>query len=56
MRDLLFIEEGNPSTLEGGLINFAKLRMVANIIANIQDMQRVQSGAVSTNGFRKNMT
>jgi hypothetical protein len=39
LRDLLFIEDGNPDRLENGMFNFHKLRMVANVITQIQYFQ-----------------
>ena len=39
MRDLLFIEEGNPDTLRG-MINFQKMRMIASVMGSIQAKQQ----------------
>eukprot|EP01133_Synstelium_polycarpum_P012343 gene12343-14475_t len=40
LSDLTFIEEGNKDTLENGLINFYKNRMVAGVIKEIQQYQQ----------------
>lgn len=40
LQDLTFIEEGNPDNLENGYVNFAKFRMVADVIIQIQKFQR----------------
>ncbi|KAL6068111.1 hypothetical protein QOT17_008359 [Balamuthia mandrillaris] len=40
LRDLVFIEEGNPTILENGLINFEKLLMIAKTIVEVQRFQR----------------
>jgi len=37
--DLIFIEDGNPTTLANGLKNFRKCRMVAKTIGEIQQFQ-----------------
>eukprot|EP01106_Pelomyxa_sp_JSP_P008453 TRINITY_DN2377_c0_g2_i5.p1 TRINITY_DN2377_c0_g2~~TRINITY_DN2377_c0_g2_i5.p1 ORF type:complete len:116 (-),score=20.75 TRINITY_DN2377_c0_g2_i5:138-485(-) len=37
--DLTFIEEGNPDTIEGGLVNFAKFKMVATAIMELRQFQ-----------------
>jgi len=39
LTDLVFIDDGNPNFLEGGLINFSKRRRVAKIIREIQYYQ-----------------
>lgn len=39
LTDLIFIEEGIPDSLPGGLINFSKRRQVATLISSIQQVQ-----------------
>jgi hypothetical protein len=44
LRDLTFIEDGNPDELEGGeeggkMINFEKMRMISKVFAEIQKYQ-----------------
>jgi len=39
LTDLTFIDEGNPSTINDGLINFDKQRKFAQILQNIQKFQ-----------------
>eukprot|EP00004_Rigifila_ramosa_P019815 TRINITY_DN5087_c0_g1_i3.p1 TRINITY_DN5087_c0_g1~~TRINITY_DN5087_c0_g1_i3.p1 ORF type:complete len:1169 (+),score=295.43 TRINITY_DN5087_c0_g1_i3:53-3559(+) len=40
LRDLVFIEDGNPDMLNGNLINFQKRRYAFNVIAEIQQYQQ----------------
>ncbi|KAH3744162.1 Ras guanine nucleotide exchange factor Q [Pelomyxa schiedti] len=40
LSDLTFIEEGNPDSLEGGYVNFAKFKMVAAVIQEVQNYQQ----------------
>eukprot|EP01133_Synstelium_polycarpum_P016775 gene16775-19948_t len=40
MKDLMFVEEGNPSTI-GGLINFYKQRKIAEIVFQLHQYQQV---------------
>lgn len=37
--DLTYIEDGNPDTVDGGLVNFAKLRLVHGLIQEVQQYQ-----------------
>jgi len=37
--DLTFIEDGNPAKFSSGLVNFKKCRLVASVIAEIQQYQ-----------------
>lgn len=39
LTDLTFIEEGNPDTIDGGLINFYKCERVAEVLKSIQFYQ-----------------
>ena len=39
LRDLIFIEDGNKDRLETGMINFHKMRLVANAITQLQTFQ-----------------
>src|SRR5690349_18661050 len=39
LRDLLFIEEGNPDRMENGMVHFQKMTMVGSIITRIQTFQ-----------------
>lgn len=39
--DLTFIEDGNPSFVSGGLINFGKRRLVYNVVESIKRFQGV---------------
>ncbi|KAI9143235.1 ras guanine nucleotide exchange factor domain-containing protein [Paraphysoderma sedebokerense] len=41
LKDLLFINDGNPKKLENGLINFSKLRTITSKISTIQAWQSV---------------
>eukprot|EP00211_Chloroparvula_japonica_P000959 CAMPEP_0119135872 /NCGR_PEP_ID=MMETSP1310-20130426/20227_1 /TAXON_ID=464262 /ORGANISM="Genus nov. species nov., Strain RCC2339" /LENGTH=985 /DNA_ID=CAMNT_0007126817 /DNA_START=12 /DNA_END=2966 /DNA_ORIENTATION=- len=40
LTDLTFIEDGNPDTVKGNLINFTKRRYVAQVIQDIQQYQQ----------------
>jgi hypothetical protein len=40
LTDLVFIEDGVPDTVDDGLINFSKLRKVAEVIIEIQQYQQ----------------
>ena len=44
LRDLLWIDEGNPETLGKGIINFAKRRMVGTIIQRLRTFQQRNYG------------
>ncbi len=41
MKDLIFFHDGNPSKIEGGLINFEKLRMITDQIKALTLMAHV---------------
>ena len=41
LKDLTFIEDGNATILENGLINMEKCTMVSNIIQSIQQYQEL---------------
>jgi hypothetical protein len=47
LSDLTFIEESNPDFSHGGLINFAKSRLIYKIISQIQIYQNVPYTFVS---------
>ncbi len=40
LTDLVFIEDGTPDTVDDGLINFSKLRKLAESIREIQQYQQ----------------
>jgi son of sevenless-like protein len=40
LSDLTFIEEGNPIFLKDGMVNFAKCKMVADVIKKVQRYQQ----------------
>ncbi|XP_071743969.1 ras-specific guanine nucleotide-releasing factor 2-like isoform X3 [Lepeophtheirus salmonis] len=40
LSDLTFIEEGTPNFTESGLLNFAKMRMIAHVIREIRQFQQ----------------
>ncbi|XP_065059652.1 ras-specific guanine nucleotide-releasing factor 2-like isoform X2 [Rhopilema esculentum] len=40
LTDLAFIEEGTPNFNDAGLINFSKMRMIANVIQEIRSYQQ----------------
>lgn len=40
LTDLAFIEEGTPNYNDAGLVNFSKMRMVANVIQEIRSYQQ----------------
>jgi len=42
LRDLIFIEEGNRTIHENGLINFEKLQLIGKVIVEVQRFQKVQ--------------
>ncbi|XP_018899919.1 ras-specific guanine nucleotide-releasing factor 1 isoform X2 [Bemisia tabaci] len=41
LTDLSFLEEGTPNFTEDGLLNFAKMRMIAHVIREIRHFQQV---------------
>jgi hypothetical protein len=40
LSDLTFIEEGTPNFTDNGLLNFAKMRMIAHVIREIRQFQQ----------------
>ena len=42
IKDLVFLNDGNPKTLENGLINFGKLNMIYDRIMSISQFQSVR--------------
>ena len=40
LTDLTFVEEGNPSSLKDGLINFSKWRLVSKILKRLHKYQQ----------------
>ena len=40
LRDLTFIEDGNPNTVEDGQINFEKTKLLGSVIRNVQQYQQ----------------
>ncbi len=40
LRDLVFIEEGNNTITDNGLINFEKLMMIGKLICEVQRFQK----------------
>jgi hypothetical protein len=49
LKDLTFIEDGNNNFMGTGVVNFQKMRMVADVITEIQQAQQ------SKFGFQKNL-
>jgi hypothetical protein len=48
LTDLTFIEEGNKNVLERGLVNFDKCYLIAAVIGEIQQYQRMGYAHIST--------
>ena len=40
LSDLTFIDEGTPNFTESGLLNFAKMRMIAHVIREVRQFQQ----------------
>jgi len=40
LSDLTFIDEGTPNFTENGLLNFAKMRMIAHVIREVRNFQQ----------------
>lgn len=40
LRDLTFIEDGNPNTVEDGQINFEKTKLLGSVIRGVQQYQQ----------------
>ena len=50
--DLIYINEGNPDTVQNGLINFNKQDLVYNVISSILLYQQETFSIKSTEPFR----
>ena len=48
LTDLIFVDEGNPTYLEDGAINFEKQRMIARLIRELLQFQNQQYSFASS--------